>query len=163
MAIRVLIADPDPTLLASYEARLSQEGLEVRTVRNGLDCLDALHTFEPDVLVLEPEMPWGGGEGVLDVMHDVYELPLVPVFVITSHETFARLNLRQFPLVTHMQTKPVGPDELVRLIRHIANEPQPRVEDLRKSTASPAKNRRKVDVRVGWAVSVGNRLIGVRS
>lgn len=155
MAIRVLIADPDRTLLASYQARLSQEGFEVRTVTNGLDCLDALHTFEPDVLVLEPEMPWGGGDGVLDVMHDVFELPLVPVFIITSHENFARLDVKRFPLVSHMQTKPVGPDEMARLIRHIANEPRPREEDLRKPTPRPGKKSRLVGVKDGRATYLG--------
>lgn len=167
MSIRVLIADPDRTLLASYQARLSQEGFEVRTVTNGLDCLDALHAFEPDVLVLEPEMPWGGGDGVLDVMHDVFELPLVPVFIITSHENFARLDakqlVRQFPLVTHIQTKPIGPDELVRLVRHIANEPRPREEDLRKPTPHPDKRTSRVGVKDGPAISEGDPLIGVRS
>jgi DNA-binding NtrC family response regulator len=159
MAIRVLIADPDRTLLAAYQARLSQEGFEVRTATNGVDCLDALNGFEPDVLVLEPEMPWGGGEGVLDVMHEVFELPLVPVFVITSRENFGRLDakqfVRQFPLVTHMQTKPVGPDELVRLVRHIANEPRPREEDLRKPTPRPGKKSRLVGVKDGRATYLG--------
>lgn len=147
MAIRVLIADPDRTLLAAYQARLSQEGFEVRTVTNGLDCLDALYRSKPDLLVLEPEMPWGGGEGVLDVMHDVYELLLVPVFIITSPENLASMDVKRFPLVSHTQTKPVGPDELVRLIRHIADEPRPREEDLRKPTPRPGKKSRLVGVK----------------
>lgn len=167
MSIRVLIADPDRDLLASYATRLSQEGFEVRTATNGLDCLDALHTFEPDVLVLEPEMPWGGGDGVLDVMHEVFELPLVPVFIITSHESFARLSaphfVRQFPLVTHMQTKPVGPDEFVRLIRHITNEPRPHEEDVRKPSPRAGKPSRPVGSAVDRAVSGGAPLIGGRS
>jgi len=137
MALRVLLADPDPTLLASYQTRLSQDGFEVSTATNGVDCLEGLHTFRPDVIVLEPEMPWGGR--VLSVMHEVFDLPPVPVFIITSQESALRLNLRQFPLVTHVQAKPVRADELVRMIRHIADEPRPRQEDIQKATTRAGK------------------------
>jgi DNA-binding response OmpR family regulator len=152
MAIRVLLAEPDHALVTSYQARLSKEGFEVQIVNNGLDCLNALHTFEPDVLVLEQELPWGGGDGVLDVMHDVYELPLVPVFIITSRDSFAHLDVKQFfrryPLVTHMQTKPVGSDELVRLVQHIADEPKPCGADLGKPTLRSGKQK-------GWQTTFG--------
>jgi DNA-binding NtrC family response regulator len=158
MAIRVLIADPDPDLLTSYRTRLSQDGFEV----SRFDCLEGLHTFEPNVMVLEPEMPWGGG--VLAVMHHMFERPLVPVFVITSRQTATRLNLRQFPLVTHVQTKPVRADELVRLIRHIADEPRP--VSRRSSESNPPYWHEPHCVRCQeWPSdpSEGDTFIGVRS
>jgi two-component system OmpR family response regulator len=147
MPIRVLIADPDESLLAAYEAQLSHAGFDVATVKDGLDCLDMLRKFTPDVLVLEPEMPWGGGDGVLAIMHDVFELPLVPVFIITSSQSSACLDMKKFPLVSHMQTKPVGPDELVRLVRHIANEPRPSEEDLQLLTRRARKTTKQRGVR----------------
>jgi DNA-binding NtrC family response regulator len=156
MSIRVLIADPDATLLEDYQAQLTQAGFDVATVQNGLDCLDMLRKFSPDVLVLEPEMPWGGGDGVLAVMHDVFELPLVPVFIITSAQNFAGLDVKSFPLVTHMQTKPVGADELVRLVRHIANEPRPSEDDVQRTTRRAGKKTKQRGVR-------GDPLIGVTS
>jgi DNA-binding NtrC family response regulator len=121
MAIRVLVADPDEALLATYQTRLVRDGFVVATARSGLECVETMREFRPQLLILEPAMPWGGGDGVLDVMHDVWEIPSVPVFVITSHETLARIDFRQFPLVTHLQTKPVAPDVLVKLERHIAD------------------------------------------
>lgn len=166
MTIRVLIAEPDWALLATYQARLVREGIYVATARNGLDCLAELHRFEPDVLVLEPEMPSDGGEGVLEVMHDVYELPLVPVFIITSRENLARLDAKkfmsEFPLVTHIQAKPVGPDELVRLIRHIADEPRPREDDIRKPIPHARTLGRLVGKNVGRSVAASAPLVGGR-
>jgi DNA-binding NtrC family response regulator len=165
MADRILIADSDTALSALYGEKLSREGLVVCTATNGLECLQALRTFRPTLLVLEPDIPWGGGVGVLTVMHDRFDLPLVPVFVITSPENFASLDeshfARKFPLVTHMQTKPVQPDELVRLIRHISNEPRLRREDLRKFARSD-KGRKSVGVKDGGSIPKAYTLIGVK-
>ena len=59
--IRVLIADPDESLMAEYREH-SREGFEIVTVPNGLECVDRLREQVPDVLVLEPQLPWGGGD-----------------------------------------------------------------------------------------------------
>ena len=59
------MADPDPSLPAVYREPLLREGCELRTAVNGLDCVAQLRECVPDVLVLEPQLPWGGGDGVL--------------------------------------------------------------------------------------------------
>ena len=38
---------------------------------SGLECVARLRERVPDVLVLEPQLPWGGGEGVLAIMGEV--------------------------------------------------------------------------------------------
>ena len=44
---------------------LLREGFELETAVSGLECVARLREAVPDVLVLEPHMPWGGGDGVL--------------------------------------------------------------------------------------------------
>ena len=80
MAVRVLLADPDESLAASYAECLRQRGATVATAGTGLECLERLCDFAPDVLVLEPELLWGGGDGVLAVVHEQPELR--PAFVV---------------------------------------------------------------------------------
>ena len=63
--IRVLLADPDRSLTAVYRKPLSREGFEVVAAFSGLECVARLREQVPDVLVLEPQLPWGGGEGIL--------------------------------------------------------------------------------------------------
>ena len=45
---------------------------------SGLECAARLRECVPDVLVLEPQLPWGGGEGVLAMMGEVPSLRLFP-------------------------------------------------------------------------------------
>ena len=69
--IRVLMADPDESLQPVYREPLLQEGFELVTAVSGLECVARLRERVPDVLVLEPQLPWGGGDGVLAIMGEV--------------------------------------------------------------------------------------------
>ena len=80
MTARILLADPDEFLMASYCDCLCKRGATVATATTGLECVEQLESFAADVLVLEPELLWGGGEGVLAVIHERPELR--PAFVI---------------------------------------------------------------------------------
>lgn len=116
MSIRVLIADPDEFLLAAYREHLSQYGAIVATATNALECLGRLRTFLPDVLVLEPELLWGGGDGVLAVMHEEPEIRAASVVLLT-HGTNRSLLYRLSPFkLDDYQMKPVTPRRLMQRI-----------------------------------------------
>jgi hypothetical protein len=68
--IRTLIADADESLQAVYRETLSQEGFAVTAAYSGLECVARLREYIPDVLVLEPCLPWGGGDGVIARLND---------------------------------------------------------------------------------------------
>lgn len=111
-AIRVLIADPDESLLAEYREH-SQEGFDVVTAPNGLECVDRLREQAPDVLVLEPQLLWGGGDGVLAVMHNDLDLTTVPVMILTSCTDPVILDdIARFP-ISDFHPKPLSPANLV--------------------------------------------------
>jgi len=83
-ADRVLLADADRYLLSAYREALSEKRFEVATASDGLECLARLREFRPHLLVLEPTILWGGGDGVLSLMHEAADVPVVPVIVVTS-------------------------------------------------------------------------------
>lgn len=110
--IRVLIADPDRSLVASYREFLRRAGFDVVTATNGLECVAALRAFATDVLVLEPDLLWGQGDGVLAMMCEQLDVPMVPVIVLTSGNNLQAVDaLPAFPICDH-QMKPLPPDQL---------------------------------------------------
>ena len=122
--IRVLMADPDESLTALYRDPLLQEGFELATVASGLECLARLRDRAPNVLVLEPRMPLGGGEGILDVMGETPHLAAVPVLVLTAcrdHQILKRVS--RFP-VSDYQLKPLLPDRLAGRLHAILAHPK---------------------------------------
>jgi DNA-binding response OmpR family regulator len=117
--IRVLIAEPSEYLADLYDQFLSKQGFEVDTASNGLDCLEKLRTFVPDLLVLEPAMPWGGGDGVLALMHEESDLPLPSVVILTRGCSPTVLyNIAPYEIADY-QVKPLPARRLAERIRRI--------------------------------------------
>ena len=125
-AIRVLMADPDESLPPVYGASLGEEGFEVVPARSGLECVARLRESVPDVLVLEPQLPWGGGEGVLALMGESPDLAMVPVMILTSGRDPHVLNrVARFP-ISEYHLKPLAPDRLAGRLRALLRHPRTR-------------------------------------
>lgn len=120
MATRVLIADPDRHLLAAYKEHLSLEGFEVATARDGLECLRRLREFAPDALVLEPAIPWGGGDGIVAMMQEEPDLPEVCLVLLLTHGCNPAIlyNIATFPISDYL-AKPTTARNLAQRLRSV--------------------------------------------
>ena len=126
--IRVLMADPDESLHPLYREPLLREGFEVDRALSGIECVSRLRERVPDVLVLEPQLPWGGGDGVLAVMGGDPQLATVPVMVLTSCRDPRILEaVTRFP-VSDYQLKPLAPDRLAGRLRALLDHPRLRFD-----------------------------------
>lgn len=117
---RVLIADPDEGLLAAYREDFSEE-FELTTATSGVECVERLQEQTPNLLVLEPQLPWGGGDGVLAMMRTVPELALVPVLILTSCRDVCVLKGVAPFRISEYCVKPRAPDQLAAMIRLLLN------------------------------------------
>jgi DNA-binding response OmpR family regulator len=119
MSKRVLLADTDVVLLEKYREFLLQEGFDVMVARDALDCVAKLRSFVPDVLVLAPELPWGQSEGVLAMMYEEPDVPLVPVVVLSAAEDpEGRCGVGFFPASAY-HIKPLAPSRLALSVRRL--------------------------------------------
>ena len=81
--IRVLIADDHPFLLAGVRAVLEAAGMEVvAAVADGMAALEAVAQFDPQVLVLDVNMPGLDGVGVLEDLREHGDMR--PVILLTA-------------------------------------------------------------------------------
>jgi DNA-binding response OmpR family regulator len=118
------MADPDESLQPFYLEHLSREGFEVDRALNGLECVSRLRECVPDVVVLEPQLPWGGGDGVLNFMGENPELAFVPVMVLTScRDPDVLKTVERYP-VSDYQLKPLSPDRLAGRLRTLLDQPR---------------------------------------
>lgn len=140
--IRVLMADPDECLLARYRKLLGEE-FEFVAARTGLECLARLYERIPDVLVLEPRLPWGGGDGVLAMMHDDPQQASVPVMILTACRDRAVLEGVAPYRISDYYVKPLPAVRLAKRIRTVldhrrsARPESPRPEFRIESRAEP--------------------------
>jgi DNA-binding response OmpR family regulator len=129
--IRVLIADPDESLLSWCREYLSRHGLEVATASSGLDCVAHLRSFAPDALVLEPELLWGGADGVLAMMEEDPSVPRVPVLILFAWQVYAwqdRPTLDSLPssFIGKQMAKPLALRLLVKEVTELLDGTPPR-------------------------------------
>lgn len=68
MPSHVLLASSDPALRQTYLSYFRSIGFQVEAVADGLECLDRLRHDQPDALVVDIDLPWGGGDGVISCL-----------------------------------------------------------------------------------------------
>ncbi len=84
----VLIADDDPNILAILRVGLQAKGYDVVTATDGREAQAALDQANPDLALLDVEMPHVNGIDVLK--HIRQERPGLPVVILTAHATIGR-------------------------------------------------------------------------
>jgi DNA-binding NtrC family response regulator len=110
--------------LTVYRESLSREGFELETAISGVECVARLRERVPDVLLLEPRMPWGGSDGVLAMMEEIPQLATVPVIILTSCHDPDVLHRVACYLISDYYLKPLAPDRLVEKLRSVLNHPR---------------------------------------
>jgi DNA-binding response OmpR family regulator len=66
----LLLAESDTDLAEIYRKFLTRHGYVVEIASDGLECLAKLRCLLPDVLILDAEILWGGGDGVLACLRE---------------------------------------------------------------------------------------------
>lgn len=70
MKLNVLIAEAEEELTEAICTQLLVQECDVRIARSGVECLELVRRFSPQVLVLAEELLWGGGCGVLACLRE---------------------------------------------------------------------------------------------
>jgi len=102
----VLIASASDYRRLWYRDRLPHSGIGVVVAKSGLECLQMLDTYHPDLVMLETTLLWGGCEGILAIRAENSALQEIPFVLIdidgVSAMTYrlARYQLQSF--LVHM-------------------------------------------------------------
>jgi CheY-like chemotaxis protein len=105
---RVLIADDVPEVLNLLRDLLTGHGYEVVTATAGVQALDAVLSFQPDVILLDMKMPGLSGMKVFDALRRAGLT--VPVIIISAHPPNAREGF--FAVIK----KPFSLDRVARVV-----------------------------------------------
>jgi two-component system, LytTR family, response regulator len=115
--IKVIIADDEPPVRTRMRALLAhtRDFDVVAECADGLQTLEAVEQYHPDVLFLDIQMPGLDGLEVVDAMAGNARVPLV-VFV-TAYEEYA-VHAFDLEAVDYV-VKPIAPDRLQRSLERI--------------------------------------------
>lgn len=118
MSDRILITDSDEKLLETYRDYFESRGFEVATSSDGRTCLETLVRFQPQVWILEPDLPDDWGPRLLERVRQVPELAAIPVVVLTRGDALQF----EWP-VRKVFAKPTPLVEVTRCLAELLREP----------------------------------------
>lgn len=130
---RVLVADDERDLTDMVKFCLEQEGFAVRTANNGYEALGAARAWHPRVVLLDVMMPMENGYRVSRYLKEdaaAGRLPLMSVVLVTARkldDPEREQTFSEFSRADSVLYKPFDMDELVGLVRRLAEQPAPAV------------------------------------
>ncbi|MEW4570017.1 response regulator [Tautonia sp. JC769] len=112
MPVHLLLAESDATLRSELAGYFASLGFQVETVNDALECLERLQSLQPEALVIDADLAWGGGDGLLRLIHE--RMPLMPPAVVAiGREPSPMLADRMGLPPIACLSKPVHPSSLV--------------------------------------------------
>lgn len=117
-SLRIVVAEDNVDAAALMKELLETDGHTVRVARNGMEAINAVAQFQPDLALLDIGMPVMNGYEVAKVIRDNPVLKNIKLAAITgwgAPEDHAKSTDAGFDY--HL-TKPVNFDELLNLIRN---------------------------------------------
>ena len=116
-SLKILIVDAQRLTLQLAEDTLSKKGHEVRTATDGQAALNLVSRWEPDLILLDPDLPVMDGYQLVRLLRARPGSPFLPVlFQAPKKEVLERLAGFQLETDDYMP-KPINPQELEIRIR----------------------------------------------
>ncbi len=118
--VLVLVVDDDAVGVALLKSRLTKEGYDVATAKNGVDGLDHLHKCRPDCIILDIEMPEMNGYSFIVEMQKEAAFRTLPVIVLTAHDENKAIFANRG--IIHYLVKPVNFYELLPKVKGLTEK-----------------------------------------
>jgi DNA-binding response OmpR family regulator len=121
--VRVLVVDDDDVIRQLICLNLELEGFEVHQAADGLDALEKVREVDPAVVTLDIMMPKLDGWDAAARLRSDPATAHVRVVLLSARAQEADLKRGSRLGVDFYLTKPFDPDELVAVVRRLAETP----------------------------------------
>ncbi len=122
---KILVVDDDPDIIEAITTILeSVDEYEVRTARDGLQCMQAIKDEVPHLLILDLLMPRMDGFAVVRDLRENPRYRQLPIMILTSVREDASYRRYELEMGVRMDVqdyieKPVPPAELLRRVGNL--------------------------------------------
>ncbi|HEY4075411.1 MAG TPA: response regulator [Rhizomicrobium sp.] len=121
MKRRVIVADDDPTIISLVALRLGLARYDVMSAGDADAALEMARTTSPDVVILDVQMPCGGGLGALARLKADPDLCQLPVMMLTGERNAATVLQAMDGGADDYMVKPFNPDLLLERVSRLAD------------------------------------------
>ena len=114
---KILAVDDEPNILMSIEFILEMEGYEVHIARDGEEALEVAERVQPDLILLDVNMPRKDGYEICRILREREELAGTKVIMLTAMGQILEKKKGLEVGADEYVTKPFGADDLLQKIR----------------------------------------------
>jgi chemotaxis protein histidine kinase CheA/ActR/RegA family two-component response regulator len=114
----VLIVDDSLSVRNSLVQLMRDAGYRAETARDGIDAIDTLNSFKPDVVLTDLEMPNMNGVELTYHLREREDMKGLPIIMITSRSQDKHRRMAEQAGVDTYITKPYSDGDLLQTIRH---------------------------------------------
>ncbi len=107
---KILAVDDDLNILELYREIFSKAGFDIQTAEDAASAVMKYQDFKPDLLVLDVDMPAGGGQKVYDRLRNLFQTDTPIIFSTGMPENVQNLEKN---LNVSVLKKPVHPEQLI--------------------------------------------------
>lgn len=108
---KILAVDDDLYILEMYRDIFAKTGFEIETAEDAATAISKYQSFQPDLLILDVEMPAGGGEKVFDRLRNLF-MVTIPIIFATGMPELVETQAKADSV--EVLKKPINAEILVR-------------------------------------------------
>jgi DNA-binding response OmpR family regulator len=118
----IVVADDDPTVVSLVKMRLGMAHYTVVTAGDGDQALAMVQTREPVAVILDVQMPGGGGLSVLSRIKADPKTSGLPVMMLTGERNAETVMQAMDAGADDYMVKPFMPDLLLERVSRLVNK-----------------------------------------
>jgi len=115
MGRKVLVVDDDPVIRALLGDYVAKFGHNVEVQASGADCLQSIAQSQPDIIVLDLQMPDMSGAEVLAKLRADPKTAHLPIIMLSANENSSSVGSQEIHADRYMQ-KPFNMKEILGAI-----------------------------------------------
>ena len=119
---KIAIIEDDPVINQMYRMKFEADGFEVELADNGNRGVALVETFQPDIILLDLQMPqMGGAEALTEIRkHDWGKH--IPVIILTNMgEEESPKNLKSLGIHSYIVKADLTPSQVVNRVKEALN------------------------------------------
>jgi len=122
LAVDILIAEDEPSILESLDFILRRAGWSIGSVTDGDVVVDTIRRIQPRMLVLDVMLPKRSGFDVLKQIRGDADMRRLPVLILTAKGQQQDRRIAEDLGADAFVTKPYSNAEVVNVVRGILGE-----------------------------------------
>jgi len=115
---KIAIVEDDPVISQMYRMKFEADGFDVQVANNGKDGVTLAHHMQPDIILLDLQMPQMGGAEALGKIRGEDWGKQVPVIILTNlGEEEAPKNLHALGIHSYIVKADLTPRQVVDRVK----------------------------------------------